>query len=62
MSPHISWSETAVRPRRGIIGRASGVEEDLFREVDGVLTLVEVFSDLTLEREVLGEGLDLGVE
>ena len=62
MSPHISWSDTAVRPRRGIIGRASGAEEGLFRAVEGGLTFAEAFRDLIIEREVLGEGLDLGVE
>ena len=53
-SPHISASDTAVRPRRGIIGNDIGVDVDLLSEVErGLLENVRTL----VREEGLGDGL-----
>ena len=54
MSPHISASDTAVRPRRGIIGNDIGVDVDLLSDVEiGLLEKERVL----VREEGLGDGL-----
>ena len=53
MSPHISASETAARPWRGMSGIVSGVDDDLFSEV-GLMKPLRPRGE--------GDGLDLGVK